>query len=153
MKKQIFGTKEEGIHYIKRPGVYGICFDGNVELKVAVIDTPRGYFLPGGGIEENEDHEACLKREFVEETGQKVELLQFVGDSDQVGFTPRTKRYLELQGSFYIARIIEEVGGKVEDDHELVWLAVDKAISNMHLEYQSYAVREALLLYKEDKKL
>jgi len=151
MKKQSFGTKEEGIHYIKRPGVYGICFDLGEELKVAVIDTPRGYFLPGGGIEEREDHETCLKREFVEETGLSVKLLQFVGESDQVGFTPRTKRYLELQGSFYITQILEEVGGKVEDDHELVWLNVDKAIKDMHLEYQSYAVSEALLLYREGK--
>lgn len=152
MKRQIFGHREEGIHYIKRPGVYGICFDErNNELQVAVINTPRGYFLPGGGIEDGEDHNACLKREFVEETGYDIELADFIGKADQVGFTPRTKRYLELQGSFYIVRINEFVGGKVEEDHELNWLNVTVAVDKMHLEYQGYAIREALLIYKGAK--
>lgn len=152
MKWKIFGHREEGIHYIERPGVYGICFEvKDQELQVAVIDTPRGYFLPGGGIEDDEDHDTCLKREFVEETGYEVELADFVGKADQVGFTPRTKRYLELQGSFYLVSINKFVGGKVEDDHELKWLKVTEAIDKMHLEYQGYAIGEALLIYNSSK--
>ena len=152
MKKQVFGTRKEGISYIKRPGVYGISFEEREsKLCVSVINTPRGYFLPGGGIEKNEDHETCLKREFIEETGLLIELADYIGQSDQVGFTPRTKRYLELQGSFYIVYIRGEVGGKVEEDHEFIWLPVNEAILSMHLQYQSYAITEAYKVYKLNK--
>lgn len=149
MKRRVFGIKEDGIDYIKRPGVYGICFQKKASvLSVAVINTPRGYFLPGGGIELNEDHDTCLKREFIEETGRLIDIMGFVGESDQVGFTPRTKRYLELLGNFYLVRILENVGGKVEDDHKLEWLEVEEAKDSMHLEYQSYAISEATILFK-----
>ena len=68
-KSIIFGEKLEGIEYTDRIGVYGIVF--NNEGKIALIMTPGGYFLPGGGIENTESHRMCLHREFMEETGYK----------------------------------------------------------------------------------
>ena len=36
--------------------------------KIAIIETGDGkYFLPGGGIENTETHEECMKREALEE--------------------------------------------------------------------------------------
>jgi len=51
--------------YTKRPGAYGII--ENDDGLIAVIKTKTGYFLPGGGIEENESPEECLARECLEE--------------------------------------------------------------------------------------
>ena len=44
--------KIEGIQYKERAGVYGIAFNG--EWHIALVNTPRGYSLPGGGIEAGE---------------------------------------------------------------------------------------------------
>ncbi|MGE7093327.1 NUDIX domain-containing protein [Lysinibacillus sp. NPDC048646] len=74
-----FGEKEEGQDYIWRPAVYGVMFDSQKE-KIAVIQTGDGqYFLPGGGIETNESHQDCLKREALEEMGMAIEIGRFLG--------------------------------------------------------------------------
>lgn len=154
MIKKEFGQRLEGITYTPRPGVYGVGFrkvellvDGIMNLEsveVAVIHTPRGRFLPGGGIEEGEIHEECLKREFIEESGYRVEIGEFIGESQMVGLTPRTNRYVELQGNFYLVTIEEHGEGQIEDDHELIWLSLEEAIESLKLSYQSYAVTEGL---------
>jgi len=143
-----FGFRKPGRNYMKRPGVYGIGlkeFDG--DLKVAVVLTKGGYFLPGGGIEEGEDHESCLAREFIEETGLDVKLGSYIGKANQVGFTPSSKRYIELKGNFYFVDILEHIGGQVEEDHQLLWINVQEAIKSMRLGYQSYAINEGIKLF------
>ena len=52
---------ETGKTYTKRIGVYAIITN-NQDL-LAIIKTPLGYFLPGGGLENNESEESCLMRE------------------------------------------------------------------------------------------
>ncbi|MFV8829823.1 NUDIX domain-containing protein [Alkalihalobacterium sp. APHAB7] len=48
--------------------------------KVAIIQTSdEKFFLPGGGIENNETHEECLKREAIEEMGMSIEMCHFLG--------------------------------------------------------------------------
>jgi 8-oxo-dGTP diphosphatase len=59
VEEKIFGEKIEGIQYKERAGVYGIAFNG--EWHIALVNTPRGYSLPGGGIEPGESHEECIK--------------------------------------------------------------------------------------------
>lgn len=74
-----FGKKERGKEYILRPAVYCVMFNGQKD-KVAIIKTSDGkYFLPGGGIEGNETHEECLKREALEEMGTDIEMGHFIG--------------------------------------------------------------------------
>ena len=62
---KVFGVKRETA-YVDREGAYLIPFcDG----KIGVIQTSKGLFLIGGGLENGEDHLTCLTRECVEETG------------------------------------------------------------------------------------
>lgn len=56
---KIFGTKENK-EYIDREGVYLIPIHNN---QVGVIQTPKGYFFLGGGIEIGEGHILCIERE------------------------------------------------------------------------------------------
>ncbi len=157
MKQKEFGVRQEGITYILRPGVYGLGFRQVSEMvngvinkeniQIAIIHTPRGRFLPGGGIEEGENHNQCLSREFIEESGYKIDIEDFIGKASEVGLTPRTKRYVELQGHFYLVSILEHGEGQVEEDHELIWIDVDEAISSLRLDCQSYAVSEGFKIY------
>ncbi len=55
-----FGTKQVGIDYIARPGVYAVI--ENNDRQIAVIETSNGYFLPGGGIDTGESVVDALKR-------------------------------------------------------------------------------------------
>lgn len=152
-----FGERLEGIDYEPRPGAYGIGFrkvkqsvEGRVVdevLQLGLVHTPRGRFLPGGGIEGGESHEEAIKREFIEEIGRDVKVLSFVTQANQAGLTPRTQRYVVLQGYFYLVEILGPKGQQVEEDHELRWIDLDEALTSLRLMNQSYAVKEAIQVY------
>ena len=75
--EKIFGERLANETYVVRQGVYGVVF--NTEGKVAVIKNKFGHFLPGGGIEEGENFEECLRREFLEEIGYSIKIKKFIG--------------------------------------------------------------------------
>ena len=62
---RVFGAKENA-EYIDREGVYLIPFRND---QVGVVQTPKGYFFLGGGLENGESHLECIKRECAEEVG------------------------------------------------------------------------------------
>lgn len=67
---KVFGTKENEKYY-DRLGAYLIPIKDN---KVGVVKTHKGYFLLGGGMEDNETDEQCIKRECMEEIGCNVDV-------------------------------------------------------------------------------
>lgn len=58
-----------------RPSVYGVVIEDG---KVLLSKQWDGYDFPGGGIEKHETIEQALKREFWEEAGLDVEVLDLV---------------------------------------------------------------------------
>ncbi len=138
MEPAVFGEIIDGQEYKDREAVYGLLHDDKGRL--GIIKTPRGYFLPGGGVENDESHEECVIREFVEETGLSIDVGDYVGCGILYGLTPRTKRYLRMIGHFYKVKMTGEQGLKVEDDHELVWHDVNEAKEMMKLENQAWAI-------------
>lgn len=56
---KVFGMKEN-VNYIDRVGVYLVPMK---EGKIGVVKTSNGYFLLGGGLDNGESHEECIKRE------------------------------------------------------------------------------------------
>ena len=140
--EMIFGEKLEGIEYKERAGAYGVAF--NEEGKVAVIKTHRGYFLPGGGIEEGENHEECIIREFKEETGFEVEVKQFIGKASNYRFAVGLNGYYHLIGFNYLVQLKERTAEPIEEDHELLWMEPKECADSMYLEHQAWAVKEAL---------
>jgi 8-oxo-dGTP diphosphatase len=67
----VFGTRVDGCPYIVRPGAYAVV--RNASGYFAVIRTPRGSYLPGGGVETNETPGETIKREAREEAGLILE--------------------------------------------------------------------------------
>lgn len=138
---QIFGNWTESINYVEREGVYGIHFDD--ELRVAVIKVGEDYFLPGGGIEQEESKVECLKREFIEETGMYVEVIEFVRKMIQYHVSKKTGEYYKLIGNFYLVRMQKKIADVIEPDHELVLIHMDDVREIMLLEYQAEAIINA----------
>ncbi|KAA0560092.1 NUDIX hydrolase [Rossellomorea aquimaris] len=139
-----FGKKEVGIEYILRPAVYSVMFNSQ-DNKVAVIQTCDGkYFLPGGGIEGNETHEECLKREALEEMGMEIKILDFIGCANRYFYSTNEFKYYLSEGHFYICEIGKKVSKPIEEDHYLKWIEPSQAINNLFHEHQSWSVCEAL---------
>jgi 8-oxo-dGTP diphosphatase len=141
----IFGEKEDK-EYIWRPAVYGVMFSEQKD-KVAVLRTSRGdYFLPGGGIENNETHEECLKREAMEEMGMVVEMGQYIGSAQQYFSDQDEKNHYLNEGHFYLCFEIKQLAVPKEDDHFLEWCDPNKAIESLFHRHQSWAVKDAVEL-------
>lgn len=150
MKPKVFGEIIEGIEYQERHAVYGLLFDNF--NRIGIIKTPRGNFLPGGGIENEETHIQCLQREFLEETGYRISVGDFLGCGILYGFAPSPayRKYLKMIGYFYKVKFIEISKDKIEDDHELIWLDAVDAEGKMKLEHQAWAIR---LKYQKENNL
>jgi 8-oxo-dGTP diphosphatase len=113
--------------------------------KIAVIQTNDGkYFLPGGGIEKNETHEECSKREAIEEMGMRVEIGQFIGCAQRYFYSTNEFKFYLGEGYFYLCDMIKQLGNPLEEDHTLKWLELEQAIKNLFHEHQSWAVKKAM---------
>lgn len=144
-----YGDKLKDTDYVLRPGVYGIAFDAF--MRVALVKVPYGYHLPGGGIEADEDHERCLRRELLEETGYSIDIAQMITNSHQYAYSERSMNYYELVGHFYVVTLLEKCAEPVELDHTLEWHTIADAQSLLSLEYQREALKIALEWVTSDK--
>lgn len=76
-----FGIREEHKPYVNRLAAYGVILNAS-QNKVAILHNKKSdYFLPGGGFEDGETLEGCMKREAIEETGSEVEIERFFGSA------------------------------------------------------------------------
>lgn len=133
-----FGFKNETFTYIDRYAVYGLLIE---DQNILVVRTPRGYFLPGGGIQSNETHSECLQREMLEETGYDVEIISYVGTSVLHDKSPKDDRYYNMYGSFYLIVKTDEKE-KVEIDHQSEFMPLDEAIQKLKLIHQVWAIKK-----------
>ena len=132
-----FGTKLKDVSYYDRIGAYLICIENK---KLAVIRDPQGYFLPGGGIDDNESFEECLKRECIEETGFSVNLDKHICSADTYVLHPKVGYFHPIQ-HYYNGTLIEKICEPIESDHELEWISIDDIENKMHLEFQIWAIK------------
>jgi len=143
MPPKQFGKKIAGKKYPERPGAYAVIV--NEYGKVALIEAQQKYyFLPGGGIDEGEDHRSALHREILEETGYIVEILDEIGDAKDYVVALRPNTYFNKIGKFFLARLSVYSGNKQEDDHTLIWVDPKDAKEKMYQESQWWAIEEAL---------
>ena len=78
---------EQVVNYKKlstRIASRGIVVNENNEIAIFYKKNKNEYKLPGGGIEENETKENCFKREVLEETGCNVEIISYMGFTEEI---------------------------------------------------------------------
>jgi 2-polyprenyl-3-methyl-5-hydroxy-6-metoxy-1,4-benzoquinol methylase/8-oxo-dGTP pyrophosphatase MutT (NUDIX family) len=147
----VFGTRVEGCPYVVRPSAYALVRNGGGDL--AVIRTPRGSYLPGGGVEANETPEQTVQREAKEESGLILKLRASLGRAVEIVYSAEENVCFEKRCLFVEAEIIGQVLAN-ERDHELIWADPDRAISLLSHESHRWAVRHYLQAdasqYRED---
>lgn len=124
------------------PAVSGLLErDGKVLLGRRKIEPRRGYWdLPGGFLEEGESTLDGLKREFLEETGLEVEIVDWIG------------AYVDPYDSNYVLGLCWVVRGEGEpvaadDVEELAWFGPDElpaemAFATQHEALEIWAARQ-----------
>ncbi len=137
-----FGTKQDGVDYIDRPGVYALI--ENNDRQIAVIKTSNGYFLPGGGIDIGESDIEALRREVVEETGYQVSILREIGAAvDYIAVEGEGKHY-QIRSRFYRVQLRSKVGNGIEKDHRLVWLLLEDAMKLLKRQSQVWILQSMI---------
>jgi 8-oxo-dGTP diphosphatase len=134
-----FGDKQKGIDYIDRPGVYAVI--ENHERQIAVIETGKGYFLPGGGIGIDESEIEALKREILEELGCQVSRVREIGEAVEYLEAHSEKKHYQIRSRFYKVQLGTKVGEGIEEDHQLVWLQQEDVIKLLKRQSQVWAVQ------------
>jgi len=138
-----FGLDPSEAEYILRPGGYTVIF--NAVGEVAVVSTPKGLWLPGGGQEGAESPEETAVREAQDECGFIISLGSRIGVADELVFAADEEAHFRKRCVFFMAEFLEKVGAG-EPDHELIWLRPETAIERLRHASQRWAVSEACRL-------
>ena len=132
---KIFGVKCEG-SYVDRKGAYIIPSHNG---KLGVVQTQKGFFFLGGGIDENETDIACIQRECLEEAGCTAVVKEFICSAETYIEHPVIGHFHPIQ-NYYAGEIVRKEQEPMEGDHKLVWLSYEELKGNMFLEMQNWAL-------------
>ncbi|MDZ5471490.1 NUDIX hydrolase [Bacillus sp. 31A1R] len=143
------------IKYHRAFGVYGLLFKND---KLLVINKNRGpyinrYDLPGGKLEETESLTSALEREFLEETGFQIEVLDNIGVIDFM-FPCNWQEFTHVHhiAVFYL---VNDIGGSLsnpetfegQDSLGALWISEEEATE----EHSSPLVIKAFEWFKTGK--
>jgi ribosomal protein S18 acetylase RimI-like enzyme len=94
----IFGSAPPDEPATVRPSAYGLVIDPANRL--AVVRTPQGLFLPGGGIEPGESPRAAVVREVLEECGLEVCIGAWSVRAVDFVYSPTEQTHFEKRSTF-----------------------------------------------------
>jgi len=145
----VFGDREPGSAYVVRPSAYALIRDRRGRAggegggdSVALVRTPQGVYLPGGGIEAGETAAEAIVREAVEECGLAVRVREDAWSAAvQFCYSIPEEEHFEKRCVFFEAEVVGEPGGATEPDHELVWEPLDSDFSTLAHESHAWALR------------
>ena len=134
---KVFGTKEYAL-YTDREGAYIIPLRGN---KVGVVETPKGYFFLGGGLESGESHLTCIKRECLEEAGYSPCIEGRLCSAEAYIKHPTIGYFHPIQ-TYYFGKLLDRESTPTETDQILRWIDYDQLKGKMLLEMQNWALEQ-----------
>lgn len=136
---KIFGQKEN-VKYVDREGAYLIPIRDN---QVGIIKTPKGFFFIGGGIENDESHMECIKRECLEETGYNVSIKDKICSAETY-CTHETIGYFHPIQTYYKGELISQISKPKENDHEFLWIQFNDIKGKMFTKMQNWALEQCI---------
>jgi 8-oxo-dGTP diphosphatase len=135
----IFGQRAPDVEYRLRPGAYAFIERAAGEL--ALVRTPEGVFLPGGGIEAGETPDSALLREALEECGFVIQVGAPVAHAVQFVLSRVERGHLEKRCIFMDAQLVSALAAPTERDHELIWESHEAAAELLAHTSQRWAVK------------
>lgn len=87
-----------------RKGARGIVIREDGKIAIFNKANKHEYKLPGGGIEENENPEDAFYREVAEETGCKVEIIKYLGITEEYKYKNNFKQISYI----FVSKVIED---------------------------------------------
>ena len=134
---RIFGIKEK-VEYLDREGVYFIPCRNN---QVGVVQTPKGYFFLGGGMEYGESQLECLERECIEEVGCTPCVEGKLCSAESYMKHPTIGYFHPIQ-TYYFGTLLDRIFAPMETDHIFCWIEYDQLKGKMFVEMQNWALEQ-----------
>lgn len=137
-----YGRRIDGRTYILRPGVYAVI--QNDQRQIAIVQTPGGIGLPGGGADAGESPEQTLHRELREETGRQIVVRRPLGQCVEFVHSS-TEGDFEKKCSFFLADFDRNAPATpLEPGTEILWLAGLDATAVLTHQSHRWAVAQTL---------
>jgi 8-oxo-dGTP diphosphatase len=137
-----FGIPEPGVAYRDRSAAFGIAArNGKIAtVRVTIPDRASWFDLPGGALDPGEDDIHAVVRELGEETGLMVRAGPSIVRASQY-FRMNDGEPVDNRSGHYVVEIFgEDPALKIEDDHELVWMAPEEAMKRLRHDSHAWAV-------------
>ena len=137
----VFGhPPDEGA--VVRPSAYGLVASSGARL--AVVRTPHGLFLPGGGIEPDESARDAVAREALEECGLELETGDWSVRAIDFVYSLAERTHFEKRSTFIDARSSGRRVASAEADHQLEWATPADAIASLAHPSHRWAIAQWL---------
>lgn len=108
----------------------GIVINQNNEIAIFNKTKKNEFKLPGGGIEGDEDPKEAFKREVLEETGCKVDIVDYLGIIEEY----KSKDNFKQISHVFVGKVIEDTHqfGFTEKEKDegarLLWIDIDNGL-------------------------
>ena len=136
MKTIVIGEKFNS-KFDFRETCFGIVVNGS---KILLVKKNNQYSLIGGGIEENETFEDCLKREFIEEAGLNVSQAKPLVCIDCF-WLAAGKYPMESKANIFEVEVdLNTVSTPTEEGHLPEWINIENAKELLPLPYHKEAI-------------
>lgn len=106
----------------------------------AVVRTPEGTYLPGGGMDPGEEPADTVIRETLEECGLLVRAGSRIGVAVQFAWSETEQTYFEKRCTFVDAIVLAPDQSRLQPDHEVLWVDGETARSVLTHEAHSWAI-------------
>lgn len=137
-----FGPYSE--HLPKRYGAYAVIYNHENKILTDYHQSSQKYYLPGGGIEKNENAIETIVRETREETGYEVKIIKKIGNANQA-YKITKLGPMNKCGQFFLAELVSYNQIPIsEKNSEARWLTYNEFMQSNTAEFYKWAVQKTI---------